>query len=72
MVTAADRDAELAQVVVDRMCVAADFFPDVQRIKYHEAGQDQECCEREVDEVEWRGDRVYLRLGGRLDESPRR
>jgi hypothetical protein len=29
-------------------------------------------CEREVDEVEWQGDRVYLHLGVRRDDPPRR
>jgi hypothetical protein len=32
----------------------------------------EEYCEREVDEVEWQGGRVYLHLGARLDEPPRR
>jgi hypothetical protein len=29
-------------------------------------------CEREVDEVEWQGGRVYLHLGTRRDDPPRR
>jgi hypothetical protein len=28
--------------------------------------------EREVDKVEWQGDRVYLHLGARRDDPPRR
>jgi hypothetical protein len=28
-------------------------------------------CEREVDEVEWQGGRVYLHLGARRDDPPR-
>lgn len=32
----------------------------------------EEYCEREVDEVEWQGGRVYLHLGTRRDDSPRR
>jgi hypothetical protein len=32
----------------------------------------EQYCEREVDEVEWQGDRVYLHLGARRDERPRR
>jgi hypothetical protein len=28
-------------------------------------------CEREVDEVEWQGDRVYLHLGVRRDQPIR-
>ena len=31
----------------------------------------EEYCEREVDEVEWQGGRVYLHLGVRRDD-PRR
>ena len=30
----------------------------------------EEYCEREVDEVELQGDRVYLHLGARRDEPP--
>jgi hypothetical protein len=29
-------------------------------------------CERDVDEVEWQGDRVYLHLGVRRDDPRRR
>jgi hypothetical protein len=32
----------------------------------------EEDCEREVDEVEWQGGRVYLHLGARRDEPPQR
>jgi hypothetical protein len=32
----------------------------------------QDYCEREVDELELQGGRVYLHLGARRDESPRR
>jgi hypothetical protein len=32
----------------------------------------EDYCEREVDEVEWQGGRVYLHLGARRDDSPRR
>jgi hypothetical protein len=28
-------------------------------------------CEREIDEVEWQGGRVYLHLGARRDDPPR-
>jgi hypothetical protein len=30
----------------------------------------EEYCEREVDEVEWQGGRVYLHLGARRDDPP--
>ena len=36
-----------------------------------EAGCEQ-YCEREVDEVEWQGGRVYLHLGARRDDPQRR
>ena len=32
----------------------------------------EDFCEREVDELELRGGRVYLHLGARRDEPPRR
>jgi hypothetical protein len=32
----------------------------------------EEYCEREVDEVELQGGRVYLHLGARRDDPPRR
>jgi hypothetical protein len=31
----------------------------------------EEYCEREVDEVEWEGGRVYLHLRARRDDRPR-
>ena len=31
----------------------------------------EDYCEREVDEVEWQGGRVYLPLGPRRDDPPR-
>jgi hypothetical protein len=31
----------------------------------------EEYCEREVDEVEWQGGRVYLHLGAPRDDAPR-
>ena len=32
----------------------------------------EDYCERDVDEVEWQGGRVYLHLGARRDDPPRR
>jgi hypothetical protein len=32
----------------------------------------EDYCEREVDEVEWQGGRVYLHLGARRDDPSRR
>jgi hypothetical protein len=31
----------------------------------------EDYCEREVNEVEWQGGRVYLHLGARRDDPPR-
>jgi hypothetical protein len=31
----------------------------------------EEYCEREVDEVEWQGGRIYLHLGVRRDQARR-
>jgi hypothetical protein len=31
----------------------------------------EEYCEREVDELEWQGGRVYLHLGVHRDDPPR-
>jgi hypothetical protein len=31
----------------------------------------EDYCEREVDEVEWQGGRVYLHLGAGRDDLPR-
>jgi hypothetical protein len=36
-----------------------------------EAGR-EDYCEREVGEVEWQGDQVYLHLGARRGDPPRR
>jgi hypothetical protein len=30
----------------------------------------EDYCEREIDEVEWQGGRVYLHLGARRDDPP--
>jgi hypothetical protein len=32
----------------------------------------EEYCEREVDEVEWQAGRMYLHLGARRNDPPRR
>jgi hypothetical protein len=32
----------------------------------------EDYCEREIDEVEWQAGRVYLHLGARWDDPPRR
>lgn len=42
-------------------------FPQDEEVLAFEAGC-KEYCKREVDEVEWQGDRIYLHLGVRRDE----
>jgi hypothetical protein len=44
---------------------------DAEQLLAFEAGC-EDYREREVDEVEWQGDRVYLHLGVRRDDLPRR
>ena len=45
-------------------------FPrDAELLAFEAACEDY--CEREVDEVEWQGGRVYLHLGARRDDPPR-
>jgi hypothetical protein len=43
---------------------------DIEVLAFEAACEDY--CEREVDEVEWQGGRVYLHLGARRDDPPRR
>jgi len=52
------------------MLNALQVLPRDAELLAFEAGRD-DYCEREVDEVEWRGGRVYLHLGARRDEPPR-
>jgi hypothetical protein len=42
---------------------------DIEVLAFEAACEDY--CEREVDEVEWQGGRVYLHLGARRDDPPR-
>ena len=46
-------------------------FPQDAEVLAFEAGC-EEFCEREVDEVEWQGDRIYLHLRVRRDERRQR
>jgi hypothetical protein len=46
-------------------------FPQEAEVLAFEPGCEA-YCEREVDEVEWQGGRVYLHLGARRDEPPQR
>jgi hypothetical protein len=51
------------------MLTALQAFPRDAELLAFEAGC-KDYCEREVDEVEWQGDRVYLHLGVRRDNPP--
>jgi hypothetical protein len=53
------------------MLTALQTLPRDAELLAFEAGC-KDYCEREVDEVEWQGDRVYLHLGVRRDDPPRR
>jgi hypothetical protein len=54
------------------MLAALQQLPRDAELLAFEAGCEQ-YCEREVDdEVEWQGGRVYLHLGVRRDDPPRR
>jgi hypothetical protein len=45
-------------------------FPREAELLAFEAGC-EDYCEREVDEAEWQGGRMYLHLGARRDNPPR-
>jgi hypothetical protein len=53
------------------MLTALQTLPRDAELLAFEAGC-EDYCEREVDEVEWQGDRVYLHLGVRRDDPLRR
>jgi hypothetical protein len=53
------------------MLTALQTLPRDTELLAFEAGC-KDYWEREVDEVEWQGDRVYLHLGARRDDPPRR
>jgi hypothetical protein len=46
-------------------------FPRDAEVLAFEAGC-EDYCERELDELEWQGGRVYLHLGTWRDQPPRR
>ena len=57
-------------MTVRDMLTALQTLPRDAELRAFEAGCG-DYCEREVDEVEWQGGRVYLHLGARRDEPPR-
>jgi hypothetical protein len=52
------------------MLTALQALPRDAELLAFEAGCENHC-EREVDDVEWQGGRVYLHPGGRRDDPPR-
>jgi hypothetical protein len=64
-----DRYAEC--MTVRDMLTALQTLPRDAELLAFEAGC-EDYCEREVDEVEWQGGRVYLHLGAHRDGPPRR
>ena len=57
-------------MTVRDMLTALQMLPRDAELLAFEAGC-EDYCEREVDEVEWQGGRVYLHLGVRRDDPPR-
>jgi len=57
-------------MTVQDMLTALQTVPRDAELLAFEAGCD-DYCEREVDEMEWQGGRVYLHLGARRDDPPR-
>ena len=58
-------------MTVRDLLTALQTLPRDAELLAFETGCDDDC-ERDVDEVHWQGDRVYLHLGVRRDDPPRR
>jgi hypothetical protein len=57
-------------MTVRDLLAALQVLPQDAELLAFEAGC-EDYCEREVDEVEWQGGRVFLRLGARRADPPR-
>jgi hypothetical protein len=57
------------RMIVRDMLIALQTLPRDAELLAFEAGC-EDYCEREVDEVEWQGGRVYLHLGVRRGDPP--
>ena len=57
------------RMTVRDMLTALQSLPREAELLAFEAGCEN-YCEREVDEVEWQGGRVYLHLGAPRDDPP--
>ena len=69
--TYSGRRATLSRMTVRELLTELQLLPRDLEVLAFEAGCD-DYCEREVDELELQGGRVYLHLGVRRDEPPRR
>jgi hypothetical protein len=56
-------------MTVQDALIALQRLPRVAELLAFEPGC-EEYCEREIDEVQWQGGRVYLHLGIRRDDQP--
>jgi hypothetical protein len=65
------RSATLSRMTVKELLAGLQHLPRDLEVLAFEAGC-EEYCEREVDELEFQGGRVYLHLGARRDDPPRR
>ncbi len=63
--------ATLSRMTVRELLAELQHLPRDLEVLAFEAGC-EDYCEREVDELELQGGRVYLHLGARRDEPPRR
>jgi hypothetical protein len=64
-------NATLSRMTVRELPAQLQHLPRDLEVLAFEAGC-EDSCEREVDELELQGGRVYLHLGARHDEPPRR
>ena len=69
--TNSGRYATLSKVTVRELLAELQHLPRDLEVLAFEAGC-EDYSEREVDELELQGGRVYLHLGARRDEPPRR
>jgi hypothetical protein len=63
-------DATLSRMTVRELLAELQHLPRDLEVLAFEAACD-DYCEREVDELELQGNRIYLHLGARRDEPPR-
>jgi hypothetical protein len=63
--------ATLSRMTVRELLAQLQHLPRDLEVLAFEAGC-EEYCERELDELELQGGRVYLHLGARRDQPPRR